>query len=136
MILFLFFLEDCEHTLEPPHLTEAVLMSTHDLRFRAKIRKINVYPCKPQFYFINVGCKGAHSNFTFIIAKLGLTWVYVNFARKQRMWEPPLLPYVYSTGKKQQFNDCLLLIFRLNNFNSKPRKPHSIAQVCYWNCHD
>ena len=36
---------------------EAVLTSTHNLCFRAKIRK-NVYPCKPQFYYIRVGCKG------------------------------------------------------------------------------
>ena len=34
-----------------------VLTSTHNLCFRAKIRK-NVYPCKPQFYYIKVGCKG------------------------------------------------------------------------------
>ena len=26
-------------------------------QFGAKIRK-NVYPCKPQFYYIKVGCKG------------------------------------------------------------------------------
>ena len=32
-------------------------MSTHNLCFRAKIRK-NVYPCTPQFYYIKVGCKG------------------------------------------------------------------------------
>ena len=32
-------------------------MSTHNLCFRAKIRK-NVYPCKPQFNYIKVGCKG------------------------------------------------------------------------------
>ena len=32
-------------------------MSTHNLCFRAKIRK-NVYPGKPQFYYIKVGCKG------------------------------------------------------------------------------
>ena len=34
-----------------------VLTSTHNLCFGAKIRK-NVYPCKPQFYYIKVGCKG------------------------------------------------------------------------------
>ena len=28
-----------------------------NLCFREKIRK-NVYPCKPQFYYIKVGCKG------------------------------------------------------------------------------
>ena len=38
-------------------LSEPVLTSTHNLCFRAKIRK-NVYPCKPQFYYIKVGCKG------------------------------------------------------------------------------
>ena len=32
-------------------------MSTHNLCFRAKIRK-NVYPCTPQFPYIKVGCKG------------------------------------------------------------------------------
>ena len=39
------------------HLIEAVLTSTHDLCFRAKIKR-NVYPCKPQFDYIKVGCKG------------------------------------------------------------------------------
>ena len=37
--------------------SEAVLTSTHNQCFGAKIRKI-VYPCKPQFYYIKVGCKG------------------------------------------------------------------------------
>ena len=32
-------------------------MSTHNLCFRAKIRK-NVYPATPQFHYIKVGCKG------------------------------------------------------------------------------
>ena len=32
-------------------------MSTHNLCFEAKIRK-KVYPCKPQFYYIKVGCNG------------------------------------------------------------------------------
>ena len=34
-------------------------MSTHNLCFRAKIRK-NVYSCKSQFYYIKVGCKGVY----------------------------------------------------------------------------
>ena len=38
-------------------LIEAVLTSTHNLCFGAKIRK-NVYTCKPQFYYTKVGCKG------------------------------------------------------------------------------
>ena len=36
-------------------------MSTHNLCFRAKIRK-NIYPCTPQFYYIKVGCKGYKSH--------------------------------------------------------------------------
>ena len=38
-------------------------MSTHNLCFRAKIRK-NVYPCTPQFYYIKVGCKGVFITWT------------------------------------------------------------------------
>ena len=34
-----------------------VKTSTDDLGFRAKIRD-NVYPCKPQFYYIIMGCEG------------------------------------------------------------------------------
>ena len=56
--IFLIFAQniDCGYTLEPP-LSVAVLTSTHNLCFGAKIRK-NVYPCKPQFYYIKVRCKG------------------------------------------------------------------------------
>ena len=39
-------------------LSEAVLTRTHNLCFRAKIREKNVYPCKPQFYYIEVGRTG------------------------------------------------------------------------------
>ena len=48
--IFLVFAQnnDCGYTLEPPR--------TNNLCFRAK--KKNVYPCKPQFYYIKVGCKG------------------------------------------------------------------------------
>ena len=49
--VFFFFAQniDCGYT---------VLTSTHNLCFRAKIREKNEYPCKPQFYYIKVGCKG------------------------------------------------------------------------------
>ena len=43
--------------------TEAVLTFTHDLCFRAKLRK-NVYHCKPQFYYIKVGYKGVYITLT------------------------------------------------------------------------
>ena len=44
-------------------LTEAVLTSTYNLCFEAKIRK-SVYPCKSQFYYIKVGCKGVFATRT------------------------------------------------------------------------
>ena len=37
-------------------LSEADLTSTHNLCFGAKIRKY-VYPSKPHFFYIKVGCK-------------------------------------------------------------------------------
>ena len=33
-------------------------MSTHNLYFFNRNMKINVYPCKPQFYSIKVGLRG------------------------------------------------------------------------------
>ena len=38
-------------------LTEAVLTRTHNLFLEQK-KENNVYPCKPQSYYIKVGCKG------------------------------------------------------------------------------
>ena len=49
--------------------TLAVLMSTHNLCFRAKK---NVYPCKPQFRYIKVGCKSVYIYHTDMFA--GCSW--------------------------------------------------------------
>ena len=38
-------------------LAEAVLTRTHNLCFLSRNKKNNVYPCKPQFYYIKVGFK-------------------------------------------------------------------------------
>ena len=49
--IFLIFAQniaDRVYTLEPPSLSEAVLMSTHDLCFRAKIGKMYT-PVNPNF---------------------------------------------------------------------------------------
>ena len=43
---FLLLNIDCGYTLEPPHF----LMNTHNQCFRAKEKRKNVYPFKPQFY--------------------------------------------------------------------------------------
>ena len=49
--VFLIFAQniDCRYTLEPPQSM-----------FSSKNKKKNVYPCKPQFYYIKVGCKGVY----------------------------------------------------------------------------
>ena len=49
---------DCLYSLEPPRRggSNEYPQST----FRAKNKKINVYPCKPQFYYIKVGFKGVN----------------------------------------------------------------------------
>ena len=47
---------DCGYLLEPPQQgsTNEYLQSM----FLSRNKKINVYPCKPQFYCIKVGFKG------------------------------------------------------------------------------
>ena len=40
---------DCRYSLEPPRIMEV---------FLSRNKKNNVYPCKPQFYYIKVGLKG------------------------------------------------------------------------------
>ena len=54
-------------------LSEAVLTSTNNLCFGAKIRKKDT-PVKPQFYFIKVGCKGVFITGTCSHVGLSGTW--------------------------------------------------------------
>ena len=49
--IFSYFAQNIDrgYTLEPPQRGEAVLRSTHNLCFRAKIRKIVYTPVNPSF---------------------------------------------------------------------------------------
>ena len=47
---------DCEYSLEPPHRGSS--KEYPQSMFLIRNKKNNVYPCKPQFYYINVGFKG------------------------------------------------------------------------------
>ena len=47
---------DCGYSLEPPRRGGS--NEYPQSRFLCKIKKNNVYPCKPQFYYIKVGFKG------------------------------------------------------------------------------
>ena len=47
---------DCGNLLEPPRRGGS--NKYPQAMFLSRNKKINVYPCKPQFYFIKVGFKG------------------------------------------------------------------------------
>ena len=47
---------DCEHSLEPPRRGGS--NEYPQSMFLSKNKKNNVYPCKPQFYYIKMGFKG------------------------------------------------------------------------------
>ena len=55
---FIFLLKnmDCGYSLEPPRRGGS--NKYPQSMFWAEISKNNVYPCKPQFYYIKVGFKG------------------------------------------------------------------------------
>ena len=55
-------------------------MSTHNLCFRAKKKRKNVYPCTPQFHYIKVGCKGVFITRTCLHdASILLLWITCNY---------------------------------------------------------
>ena len=57
MIIFIFLLKiDCVYSLEPPHRGGS--NEYPQSLFLSRNKKNNVYPCKPQFYYIKVGFKG------------------------------------------------------------------------------
>ena len=47
---------DCVYSLEPPHRGGS--NEYPQSMFLSRNKKNNVYPCKPQFYYIKVGLKG------------------------------------------------------------------------------
>ena len=55
---------DCGYSLEPPRRDGS--NEYHKLCFWAIIRKHNVYPCEPQFYYIKVGFKGVKISWWFV----------------------------------------------------------------------
>ena len=75
-------------------LIEAVLMSTHNLCFRAKIRK-KVYPCTPQFYYIKVGCKGVY------FTRTGYHDVILPLSKIEPRHEKTVFLFAYAKKKTQ-----------------------------------
>ena len=50
---------DCGYSLEPPR--QGGSKEYPQSMFSIKNKKTNVYPCKPQFYYIKVGFKGGQN---------------------------------------------------------------------------
>ena len=59
--IFIFLLKniDCEYSLEPPQRGGS--NEYPQSMFLSKNKKNNIYPCKPQFYYIKVGFKGGQN---------------------------------------------------------------------------
>ena len=55
---------DCGYSLEPPRRGGS--NEYPQSMFRAEIRKNNVYPCKPQFYYIRLGFKGGSKLYRYV----------------------------------------------------------------------
>ena len=91
---------DCGYSLEPPWQGGSNEYP-QSMFFWAEIRKNNVYPCKPQFYFI----------------KMGFNWVKMMwvplylciFLLKQRIWHISELFAVGASNEYPQHNICVLL---------------------------
>ena len=61
LIFFIFFSAqniDCGYSLEPPQRGGS--NEYPQSMFLSRNKKNNVYPCKPQFYYIKVGFKGVN----------------------------------------------------------------------------
>ena len=58
LIFFIFLLKsiDCGYSLDPPR--QGGSNEYPQSMFLSRNKKNNVYPCKPQFYYIKVGFKG------------------------------------------------------------------------------
>ena len=50
---------DCGYSLEPPRIGGS--NEFPQSMFLSRNKKNNVYPCKPQFFYINVGFKGGQN---------------------------------------------------------------------------
>ena len=69
---------DCRYLLEPPQWGGS--NEYPQSMFLSRNKKNNVYPCKPQFYYIKVGFKGVKIIFT------GVYIIFLISAQKHRLW--------------------------------------------------
>ena len=79
----------CGYSLEPPR---RVLTSTHNLCFCAEIRKNNVYPSKPKFYYIN------YKNYIGIFS-----WCVQSYQSFNPLWYFLQYPVIVPPGSKCPF---------------------------------
>ena len=65
---------DCGYSLEPPHRGGS--NEYPQAMFLSRNKKNNVYPCKPQFYYINVGFKGGQNCIGMFSWYLASLWTF------------------------------------------------------------
>ena len=65
---------DCGYTLEPPHRGGS--NDYPQSMFLSRNKKNNVYPCKPQFYYIKWGLRGSKLYRRVFVMNVTLAWTY------------------------------------------------------------
>ena len=101
-------------------LSEAVLTSTHNLCFEAKIRK-KLYPCKPQFYYIKVGCKGVFVTRTcFHDASKGIKTLIIAFVSKTGQLVAHYRHRIFSFGVLYQIPNIFRHFTGLTTLRERP----------------
>ena len=96
-------------------LNEAVLTSTVPTIYVLEQKKeINVYPCKPQFYFIKVGCDGYKSHGHVILIKARS--VVSNFIMMRTFKQNFVLMslYKFSISYNNKFSLVSINLFQMN----------------------
>ena len=71
---------DCGYSLEPPQWGSS--NEYPHSSFLSRNKKNNVYPCKPQFYYIKVGFKGVN----IIQACFRDVWLCLGLTTRQPLW--------------------------------------------------
>ena len=87
---------DCGYSLEPPRRGGSNEYP-HSM-FLSRNKKNNVYPCKPQFYYIKVGFKGVKLyRHVFVMAVLQISDVDIIFIMKTYLYNvDPLKTHFYT----------------------------------------
>ena len=89
---------DCGYPLEPPRRGGS--NEYPQSMFLSRKKKTNVYPCKPQFYYIKVGFKGVKFIKACFRDAEWSSWMRIRLLISRLLSQPPL-------GRKHSFKDIV-----------------------------